>query len=156
MQLCAGSQNWYQITSLSNRKNYVLKMIAIPHLIVNIKLLSPKTKGGGAIWPFNMHAITIKLISTWRCHVWLHTTLEGLWPHYMNLEVCWDGLWTLWFGLSQFHGHSSWLMCEADFYIGCPYPCPPMPMNFLVGMGAILLVILLVMLQFLNTWTQFE
>ena len=23
-----------------------------------------------------------------------------------------DGLWTLSFGLSQFHGHGSWLMCE--------------------------------------------
>ena len=29
----------------------------------------------------------------------------------MILEVCWDGLWTLSFGLSQFHGHSSWLVC---------------------------------------------
>jgi hypothetical protein len=28
----------------------------------------------------------------------------------MILEVCWDGLWTLYFGLSQSHGHSSWLM----------------------------------------------
>jgi hypothetical protein len=27
---------------------------------------------------------------------------------YMSLEVCWDGLWTLSFGLSQFHGHGSW------------------------------------------------
>jgi hypothetical protein len=27
--------------------------------------------------------------------------------HYMILEVCWDGLWTLSFGLSQFHGHGS-------------------------------------------------
>ena len=26
---------------------------------------------------------------------------------------CWDGLWTLSFGLSQFHGHGSWLMCEV-------------------------------------------
>ena len=23
-------------------------------------------------------------------HVWLHTTLEGPWPHYMIWEVCWD------------------------------------------------------------------
>ena len=33
--------------------------------------------------------------------------------HYMVLEVCWDGLWTLSFGLSKFHGHGSWLMCEV-------------------------------------------
>ena len=32
---------------------------------------------------------------------------------YMILEVCWDGLWTLSFGLSQFRGHDSWLMCEV-------------------------------------------
>ena len=29
------------------------------------------------------------------------------------LEVSWDCLWMLTFGLSQFHGHSSWLMCEV-------------------------------------------
>jgi hypothetical protein len=46
-------------------------------------------------------------------HIWLHTTLEDLWPHYMSLEVYWDGLWTLSFGLSQFHGHGSWLVCEV-------------------------------------------
>ena len=47
-------------------------------------------------------------------HIRLHTTLEDPWPHYMISEVCWDGLWTLSFGLSQFHGHSSWLVCEVD------------------------------------------
>ena len=31
----------------------------------------------------------------------------------MILEVCWDGLWSLSFGLSQFHGHGSWLVCEV-------------------------------------------
>jgi hypothetical protein len=31
----------------------------------------------------------------------------------MILEVSWDDLWTLSFGLSQFHGHGSWLMCEV-------------------------------------------
>ena len=40
-------------------------------------------------------------------HIWLHTTLEDPWPYYMILEVCWDGLWTLSFGLSKFHGHGS-------------------------------------------------
>jgi hypothetical protein len=29
----------------------------------------------------------------------------------MILELPSDSLWTLSFGLSQFHGHSSWLMC---------------------------------------------
>jgi hypothetical protein len=46
-------------------------------------------------------------------HMWLHTTLEDLWPQYMILEMCWDGLWTLSFGLSQYHGHGSWLMCKV-------------------------------------------
>ena len=50
-------------------------------------------------------------------HIWLHTTLEGPWPHYMTLEVSWDGLWTLSFGLSQFHGHGSWLVCEVALSI---------------------------------------
>jgi hypothetical protein len=28
-------------------------------------------------------------------NIWLHTTLEGPWPHYTILAVSWDGLWTL-------------------------------------------------------------
>ena len=31
----------------------------------------------------------------------------------MVLEVSWDGLWTHSFGLSQIHGHGSWLVCEV-------------------------------------------
>ena len=31
----------------------------------------------------------------------------------MIVEVCWGGIWALSFGLSQFHGHGSWLVCEA-------------------------------------------
>jgi hypothetical protein len=30
-----------------------------------------------------------------------------------DLEVFWDGLWTLSFGLSQFHGHGIWLVSEV-------------------------------------------
>jgi hypothetical protein len=40
-------------------------------------------------------------------YMWLHTTLEDPWPLYIILEVPWDGLWTLSFRLSQFHGHGS-------------------------------------------------
>ena len=29
-----------------------------------------------------------------------------------------DGLWTLSFGLSQFHGHGSWLVCEVALIAG--------------------------------------
>ena len=32
---------------------------------------------------------------------------------YMIVEVCWDSLWTLSFGLTQFHGHNSLLVCEV-------------------------------------------
>ena len=32
-------------------------------------------------------------------HVWLHTTLEGPWPHYMSLEVCWGCPLDTFFGL---------------------------------------------------------
>jgi hypothetical protein len=31
----------------------------------------------------------------------------------MILEMSWDGLWTLSFGLSQFPGHGPWLVCEV-------------------------------------------
>ena len=31
----------------------------------------------------------------------------------MISEVSWDSLWTLSFGLSQFHGHGFWLVCEV-------------------------------------------
>ena len=53
-------------------------------------------------------------------HRWLHTTLEDLWPCYMILEVCWDGLWTLSYGLSQFHGRGSWLVCEEALSLTTP------------------------------------
>ena len=36
-------------------------------------------------------------------HIWLHTTLEIPWRHYMILKVCWNGLWTLSFGLLGSH-----------------------------------------------------
>ena len=43
-------------------------------------------------------------------HIWLHTTLEGLWPHDMILEVCWESLWTLSFGLTI---SWSWLLTRV-------------------------------------------
>jgi hypothetical protein len=46
-------------------------------------------------------------------HIWFHITLEDMWPYCMILEVCWDGLWTLSFGPSQFHGHGSWFPCQV-------------------------------------------
>ena len=48
-------------------------------------------------------------------HIWLHNTLEDPKPHYMISEVCWDGLWTLSFGLFQSRVHGSCLVCEAAF-----------------------------------------
>ena len=52
-------------------------------------------------------------------HIWLHTILEGPWPHYMILEASWDGLWTISFGLSESHGHGPWLMWEVALRQGC-------------------------------------
>jgi len=31
----------------------------------------------------------------------------------MILEVCWEDLWALSFGLSQLRGQGSWLVCEV-------------------------------------------
>ena len=45
--------------------------------------------------------------------MWPHPTIKGMWPCYMILEVSCNGLWTLSFGLSQFHGHGSSLMCKV-------------------------------------------
>ena len=41
--------------------------------------------------------------------------------HYMILEVSWDGLWIVCFGLSKFHGHGSWLVCEVALRYTKPY-----------------------------------
>ena len=69
---------------------------------------------------------------------WPHITLEDPWPHYTILEVSWDGLWTLCFGLSQFHGHSYWLMCDVALTL-CVCVCAtlrsyamqvPLPLEF--------------------------
>ena len=65
-------------------------------------------------------------------HIWLHTTLEDLWPHCVILEVWWDVPLTLSFGPSQCHGHGSWLMCEVavrvvalgPFHMGFQVPSP--------------------------------
>jgi hypothetical protein len=31
----------------------------------------------------------------------------------MIMEVYWESLWTVFVGLSQFHGHIYWLVCEV-------------------------------------------
>jgi hypothetical protein len=72
-------------------------------------------------------------------NIWLRTRSRrtshytwGSWPNHMMLEVCWDGLWTLSFGISQFHGHGSWLMCEVA--LRCKTKDTPKPSN-LIGWG---------------------
>ena len=65
-----------------------------------------------------------------RSHIRLHTTLEDPWPHYMILEMCWDGgLRTLSSGLSQFHGHGSWLVCEVALLGSHCIRCPSGQIN---------------------------
>jgi hypothetical protein len=46
-------------------------------------------------------------------HMTSHYTWGFVTSHYMTLEVSWDGLWTLSFGLPQLHGHGSWLVHEV-------------------------------------------
>ena len=40
----------------------------------------------------------------------------------MVSEVCRDGLWTLSLGLSQLHGHGSWLVCEVALSVEEAWP----------------------------------
>jgi hypothetical protein len=47
-----------------------------------------------------------------RAHMGSHYT-RGFVTSLHDLKVCWDGLWTLSFGLSQFHDHGSWFVCEV-------------------------------------------
>ena len=47
----------------------------------------------------------------------------------MILEVCWDGLRTLSFGLSQFHGHGSQLMCEVALIVNRGVVSPTLNVN---------------------------
>jgi hypothetical protein len=49
-----------------------------------------------------------------RSHMTSHCTRASVWPHYMISEVCWDGLWTLSFGLSQ----TSWSRLLARVWSG--------------------------------------
>ena len=63
------------------------------------------------------HEYKIHWNSLWlraRSHMSSHYTW-GSGPHYMMLEVCWGRFGhSISFGLSQFPGHGSWLVCEVD------------------------------------------
>jgi hypothetical protein len=88
----------------------------------------PNTKPGDHGPPNTHNHWFILFYCVWR-HAWVDIHWNSIWlrawscmtshytwgsvPHYMILEVSWDGLWTLSFGLSQFHGHGSWLVCEV-------------------------------------------
>jgi hypothetical protein len=52
----------------------------------------------------------------------------------MILEVCWDDLRTLSFGLSQLHGHGSWLVCDMALLALFPRCCH-ISRNFMDGPG---------------------
>ena len=49
----------------------------------------------------------------------------------MTLEKSWDSLWALSYGLSQFHGHGSWLVCEVELslLLGDMYVCVLIPLS---------------------------
>ena len=72
------------------------------------------------IFFFSLHVWGPPWIEVHWKSIWLRAQLHmtshytwGLVTTHMILEVPWDGLWTLFFGLSQFHGHGSWLVCEV-------------------------------------------
>jgi hypothetical protein len=46
-------------------------------------------------------------------HVWLHTTLEGMLTTLHDFGGVLGRFLGTYFGLSQFHGHGSWLVCEV-------------------------------------------
>ena len=52
-------------------------------------------------------------------HIWLHTTLEDMWPHYMVLGVTWDNLWTLFFWALTISW--SWLMGSHNLIMPFSY-----------------------------------
>ena len=89
----------HQFQKRQNQETMALQTLTIVDVFYSIMCESP------CAWTF------IGIAFVWGCgHIWLHTTPEDLWPYYMILEVSCDGLWTFSFGLSQFHGHISWLM----------------------------------------------
>ena len=91
-----------EVGLIQNRETMALQTLTLVDLFYFIMREDPHE------WKF------IAIAVGWRSgHIWLHTTLEGPWPHYVILGVSWDGLWTLSFGLSRFHGHDSWLVCEV-------------------------------------------
>jgi hypothetical protein len=60
--------------------------------------------------------IEIHWNSVW-LRAWSHTTSHYTWGSVRNITWFWrcvgTAFWTLSFGLSQFHGHGSWLVCEV-------------------------------------------
>ena len=58
-------------------------------------------------------------------HMWLHTTLEGPWPHYyMISEVPWDGLWALPFEALTIS--RSQLLASCVKWLSRPPSCEPL------------------------------
>ena len=111
-----GFPTWHQMDHVTRSlgikfKNHFLE-VSLPHIQETMALQNLKTVD---LWNSIMCEYLASIKVHWNSIVWgsSHTTLEGLWPHYMILEVSWDGLWTLLLGSHQFHGHGSWLMCKC-------------------------------------------
>ena len=56
----------------------------------------------------------------------------------MILGVPWDALWTFSFGLSQFHGHGSWLVCEVA--LRAALHLEAMPIRYVRGLKSSLVI----------------
>ena len=72
----------------------------------------------------------------------------------MISEVIWDSLRTLSYGLSQFHGHNSWLMCEVTLSVSKSNRLHVVIFRFLfTNLGCILYIPLGGSVVLLKSWT---
>ena len=70
------------------------------------------------MWGLAWIEIHIEIAFGWGpSHIWLHTTLEGSWPHHMILEVCCDGLLDTFFWALT----TSWSRLLAHVWSGPQY-----------------------------------
>ena len=77
--------------SLGGRPNTKLRDYGTPTLLTTVVLFYFLMCEDPHEWKY------VEIAFGWGLgHIWLRTMLEGPWPHYVILEVCWDdGLWTL-------------------------------------------------------------
>ena len=86
-----------------NRETVALRMLTNCWFILSYHVWRP------ACLEIHWNSIWLRAQS----HMTLKYTRGGVTTLHDFLEVSWDSLWTLSFGLPQLTGYSSWLMCEV-------------------------------------------